>query len=60
MPARIALGEAAVGEVVAALVITLGCAFALIPLAGRIYSGAVLRTGATVKLRDAWRSAGAG
>jgi ABC-2 type transport system permease protein len=60
MPARIALGEAAVGEVIAALVITLGCAVALIPLAGRIYSGAVLRTGTAVKLRDAWQSAGAG
>jgi hypothetical protein len=29
----------------------------LIPLAGRIYSGAVLRTGSAVKLRDAWRAA---
>lgn len=57
MPARIALGEASAGEVVAALVITLGCAAALIPLAGRIYSGAVLRTGSAVKLRDAWQAA---
>jgi ABC-2 type transport system permease protein len=60
MPARIALGEAPVGEVVAALVITLGCAAALIPLAGRIYSGAVLRTGTAVKLRDAWQAARTG
>jgi ABC-2 type transport system permease protein len=60
MPARIALGEAPAGEVVAALVITLAAAAALIPLAGRIYSGAVLRTGQTVKLRDAWQSARAG
>jgi ABC-2 type transport system permease protein len=60
MPALIALGEASAGEVVAALVITLGCAAALIPLAGRIYSGAVLRTGSTVKLRDAWQAARAG
>ena len=29
---------------------------ALIPLAGRIYSGAVLRTGSAVKVRDAWRA----
>jgi ABC-2 type transport system permease protein len=60
MPARIALGELSVGEVVIALVITLGAAAALIPLAGRIYSGAVLRTGAAMKLRDAWQAARAG
>jgi ABC-2 type transport system permease protein len=60
MPARIALGEASAPEVIAALVITLECAVALVPPAGRIYSGAVLRTGSTVKLRDAWQSAGAG
>jgi ABC-2 type transport system permease protein len=60
MPARIALGEVSVGEVVIALVITLGAAAALIPLAGRIYSGAVLRTGAAMKLRDAWQAARAG
>jgi ABC-2 type transport system permease protein len=42
---------------VAALVVSLGSTALLIPLAGRVYSGAVLRTGARVKLRDAWRSA---
>jgi ABC-2 type transport system permease protein len=57
MPPRIALGEASAGEIVATLVITLGAAALLVPLAARIYSGAVLRTGATVKLRDAWRAA---
>jgi ABC-2 type transport system permease protein len=57
MPARIALGAAPAWEIVAAFVLTLAAAAALIPLAGRIYSGAVLRTGATVKLRDAWRAA---
>jgi ABC-2 type transport system permease protein len=57
MPARIALGDVPVGESVAAFVVTLGAAIALIPLAGRIYSGAVLRTGSAVKLRDAWQSA---
>jgi len=57
MPPLIAQGAASPFEIVAALVITLGAALALIPLAGRIYSGAVLRTGSTVKLRDAWRAA---
>jgi ABC-2 type transport system permease protein len=58
MPARIALGAASPVEIAGALVVTLGCAAILIPLAGRIYSGAVLRTGSAVKLRDAWRAAG--
>ena len=56
MPPRIALGEAPPVEIVAAFVITLASALLLIPLAGRIYSGAVLRTGSAVKLREAWRA----
>ena len=57
MPVRISLGAATPFEIVAALVVSIGSTALLIPLAGRIYSGAVLRTGAAVKLRDAWRSA---
>jgi ABC-2 type transport system permease protein len=57
MPPRIALGEASTVEVVGALAVTLGTAALLVPLAARVYSGAVLRTGATVKLREAWRAA---
>jgi ABC-2 type transport system permease protein len=57
MPPRIALGEASAGEIVAAFGVTLAAAAALVPLAARIYSGAVLRTGAAMKLRDAWRAA---
>jgi ABC-2 type transport system permease protein len=56
MPPRIALGEAPAFEIVIALVVTLAGAVALIPLAGRIYSGAVLRTGSAVKVREAWRA----
>jgi ABC-2 type transport system permease protein len=56
MPPRIALGEAPPLEVLAALIVTLAGAVLLIPLAGRIYSGAVLRTGSAVKVRDAWRA----
>jgi hypothetical protein len=37
-------------------VVTLAGAILLIPLAGRIYSGAVLRTGSAVKVREAWRA----
>jgi len=57
MPVRIALGEASTVEIVSAFVITAAAAAALIPIAGRIYSGAVLRTGSSVKLRDAWGAA---
>ena len=57
MPPRIALGEASALEVAGALAVTLGAAALLVPLAARIYSGAVLRTGGTIKLREAWRAA---
>ena len=56
MPPRIALGEASAVEIVTAFAITSAAVAALIPVAGRIYSGAVLRTGSSVKLRDAWRA----
>jgi ABC-2 type transport system permease protein len=57
MPPRIALGEAPAWEVAAAIAITLAATALLVPLAARIYSGAILRTGSAVKLRDAWRAA---
>lgn len=57
MPPLIALGEASLWQVVGAVVVTAGCAALLVPLAARIYAGAVLRTGSTVKLRDAYRAA---
>jgi ABC-2 type transport system permease protein len=56
MPPRIALGEASPLEIVGAFVVTAAAAAALIPLAGRIYSGAILRTGSSMRLRDAWRA----
>ena len=57
MPPRIALGEASAVEIVGAFAVTIGATLLLIPLAARIYSGAVLRMGGTIKLRDAWRAA---
>jgi ABC-2 type transport system permease protein len=57
MPLRIAVGEASAAQIVGAFVVTLGSAAILVPLAARIYSGAILRTGAAVKLREAWKSA---
>jgi ABC-2 type transport system permease protein len=58
MPVRIVLGSASASEIVAALAIVIGSTALSIPLAGRLYAGAVLRTGAKVRLRDAWRAAG--
>jgi ABC-2 type transport system permease protein len=57
MPMRLAVGAVAPWEVVASLVLMAGAVYGLMHLAGRVYSGAVLRTGGKVKLRDAWRSA---
>ena len=57
MPPRIALGEASAFEIVGALAVTIGATALLLPLAARIYRGGVLRTGAAMKLRDAWRAA---
>jgi ABC-2 type transport system permease protein len=57
LPPRILVGEATAVEIVGGAVVTLVCAAALIPLAARVYEGAVMRTGSAVKLRDAWRAA---
>jgi ABC-2 type transport system permease protein len=57
MPVRISLGSATPLQIVGSLVLLMGSTALLIPLAGRVYSGAVLRVGSRVKLRDAWRAA---
>jgi ABC-2 type transport system permease protein len=57
MPVRIVLGSATTLEVVISIAIVVLSAAALIPVSARLYSGAILRLGARVKLRDAWRSA---
>jgi ABC-2 type transport system permease protein len=46
MPPRIALGSATVPEAIASIVLLLGATALAIPLAGRMYSGAILRIGA--------------
>ena len=57
MPLRIAGGDAALWEIALSLGIMLVSIVAVVVLAARLYEGAILRTGARVKLRDAWRSA---
>ena len=56
MPPRIALGAATVPEALGSIVLLLGATALAIPLAGRLYAGAILRIGARVKLRDVWRA----
>jgi ABC-2 type transport system permease protein len=56
MPVRIAVGSASLPEALLSLAILAGSIAALVPLAGRLYAGAVLRIGARVKLGDAWRA----
>jgi ABC-2 type transport system permease protein len=57
MPVRIAGGDAAQWEIALSIGIMLVSIVAVVLLASRLYEGAILRTGARVKLRDAWRSA---
>ncbi|MCR6690591.1 ABC transporter permease [Cellulomonas sp.] len=53
MPIRIALGAAELWEVLLALGLSVALVPALVWLAGRIYSGAVLHSGGRMKLKDA-------
>lgn len=57
MPVRIADGVALPWEIATAVVGTAVAAVALVWLGSRVYTGALLRTGGKVKLREAWRSA---
>jgi ABC-2 type transport system permease protein len=57
MPVRMVMGAATAVQIAASLLLLVGSTLVLIPLAGRVYAGAILRIGAKVKLRDAWRAA---
>jgi ABC-2 type transport system permease protein len=57
VPPRIPSGDVPAWEIVGSLAITIGATALLIPLAARIYSGGILRTGSALKLREAWRAA---
>ncbi|MEO5679007.1 MAG: ABC transporter permease [Acidimicrobiales bacterium] len=53
---RAALGHVAPWEVPLSIVLVLVFTYGLVRLAGRVYAGAIVRTGPRVKLGDAWRS----
>ncbi len=57
MPVRIAAGSAQPWEVAVAVMGSIIGAVVLVWIGSRVYQGALLRTGAKVKLKDAWRAA---
>ncbi len=59
MPMRTALGSAQPWEVALSIALVVASIVLLIWVGSRVYTGALLRTGGTVKLRDAWKSTGA-
>jgi len=56
MTVRIALGAAPAWQVVASVLVTLAATAGIVRIAGRVYSGALLRTGGRVPIRQLWRS----
>ena len=56
VPLRAALGAIQPWEVIGSVVVMCAAIWALFVVGGRVYSGAVLQTGARMKLRDAWRA----
>ncbi len=57
MPNRIAMGAATWWDPLVAVVLTLAAIAALVVLGGRIYTRAILHTGSTLTLGEAWRDA---
>lgn len=57
MPMRMQLGAAPVWQVVVSVLIMVATMVVLLRLAGRVYAGGLLRTGARVRVRDALASA---
>jgi ABC-2 type transport system permease protein len=60
VPLRAALGAIEPWEMVASAVVMCAAIWVLFVAGGRVYSGAVLQTGARMRLRDAWRASGKG
>ena len=54
MPGRIALGATTWWEPVVAVALTVVAVAGLVIFAGRVYTNAILHTGPTLRLRDAW------
>lgn len=57
MTVRIAHGGVAAWEIVLSIALVAATIFGMVKLAARIYTGAVLRIGRRVRLREAWHGA---
>lgn len=57
MPLRLAFGSASAWEGALAAAVMVASIYGLVRLAGRIYTGAILRTGRRVSVREAWGGA---
>ncbi len=55
MPNRVAMGAATWWDPVVAAALTLGTIIGLVVIGGRVYTRAILHTGAALTLRDVWR-----
>ncbi len=60
MPNRVAMGATTWWDPVVAVVLTLATTAGLVVVGGRIYTRAILHTGATMKLSDAWHGTPSG
>ena len=58
VPLRAALGAIEPWEIAASAIVMCAAIWLLFVVGGRVYSGAVLQTGARMRLRDAWRASG--
>jgi ABC-2 type transport system permease protein len=58
VPLRATFGAIEVWEATLAAAVAIAVTWALFVFGGRVYSGAVLRTGGRTRLRDAWRASG--
>ena len=60
VPLRAAVGAIEPWEIVLSAALMCAAIWVLFVVGGRVYSGAVLQTGARMRLRDAWRASGRG
>jgi ABC-2 type transport system permease protein len=60
VPLRAALAAIQPWEAMLSAVVTIAFTYGMFVLGGRVYAGAVLGSGGSMKLRDAWRLAGRG
>jgi ABC-2 type transport system permease protein len=58
VPMRAALGAIEPWEMVGSALVTIAAIWILFVVGGRVYSGAILQSGARIRLRDAWRASG--